>query len=1205
MTNANDKTIERVLQASRQKLLDTGTRNRLVHVNRANQRGNFLNVINEKSEEIYGLLRIAGKRMRFKAMGRDKTDNGQEMLLAVPDAELTEDSNRLTDNFIETTLGPDGLARRLLRLSSNAKTAEEEQGLNILYLSMGFLRWKESPNSDVQRDSPLILLPVQLVRNERTSTFDILCRDDDITTNLPLQERLRQDFGVLLPEAEEEDGFLPSTYFAQVAEAVSAQPRWSVDVDGMQLGFFSFAKLLMHRDLNPTSWPNGAFSENPLLAGLLSEGFPEDAPLFGLFDKLDDLLDPAEIIQVIDADASQTKVIEEVRRGSSLVVQGPPGTGKSQTITNIIAAAAHDGKSVLFVAEKMAALSVVHDRLVRAGLRDICLELHSRKANKKALAQELGRTLMASAKTLPGATDPARLRVTRDELNRISSVLHDPLSPTGDTPFRAISEIVGFIGKGAPPPAIATSGLEAFDEPRRSDLMTSLGLFVKALDRAGLPAEHPFRGTKSLNLQPTDLSRLEAELAGALAAHDFLYKQIEEIAVPISIELPQTLSQVQGIIDKLNLLAAAPKESIAWVGRLYEHAEAPALVRAIDAGVEWVEAKTAIADAFTPTAWSYDLKGLRSTFSGLPEKLLRSIPSDLSDIQSDVIEMLGRFQCLEKDLAKLAASVLQAKLERLDQVPQLLKVQEALLKAPDRALELIPIIFEVGDKARLREALEAGVKWHSARQAAISLFSGEAWSTNLSSIRPALTRGHISFFYRIFGGYRRASAQLSSILLGQLPADTADRIALVTELGHIQDLRRRLAEDEDWLRGKLEVEWRGERTAFADVIEVLNWLQETCRLGSFNDATAVVEAIKASKDCIGISEALFDRVSASQQDLFALDIRLREKSSTADAPFLPHDASLTEIEATLECIAAYHLASGELQPLITGGLPASAFDRLALVEELAKVQDLKRHLVQEEPFLQRVLQEGWDGEITPFVHLKQTILWLFRVKETRSFSSVDHLEKALVEVPKPDEALSAILAAVVELRESAEKPISRLELELNLAYSNPTIDSTELLELRGAFADMASDLSRYQEWVDLAQSMQAVEHYGAGRVLNAVIKDRLPPSRAVEEFSYACAEARWNAARVARPELNALPQINRHDLVKLFGELEKDRIETAKTLILSRHFEQMPRGTMGEMGVIRGEIGRKRGHKPIRWVRLIPVPPADRHVDATESLIVV
>lgn len=124
----------------------------------------------------------------------------------------------------------------------------------------------------------------------------------------------------------------------------------------------------MHRDLDPANWPGGTLADSSLISGLLVDGFEADAPFFGSEDKLDALLDPADIIQVIDADASQTKVIEKVRRGASLVVQGPPGTGKSQTITNIIAAAAHDGKSVLFVAEKMAAVSVVQHRLVKAGL---------------------------------------------------------------------------------------------------------------------------------------------------------------------------------------------------------------------------------------------------------------------------------------------------------------------------------------------------------------------------------------------------------------------------------------------------------------------------------------------------------------------------------------------------------------------------------------------------------------------------------------------------------------------------------------------------------------------------------------------------------------------------------------------------------------------------------------------------------------------
>ena len=162
MSDAKEKTVSKVLEAARRKLLDTGTRNRLVHVNRANSRANCLNVINEHADEVFSILRVHGRKMRFKAMGKDKTVEGQEMLLATPEADLPSTSDRLTDSFLETPLGPEAQARRLLRLATDARTAEEEQGLNILYLAIGFLRWRESPSSEVVRESPLVLLPVLL-----------------------------------------------------------------------------------------------------------------------------------------------------------------------------------------------------------------------------------------------------------------------------------------------------------------------------------------------------------------------------------------------------------------------------------------------------------------------------------------------------------------------------------------------------------------------------------------------------------------------------------------------------------------------------------------------------------------------------------------------------------------------------------------------------------------------------------------------------------------------------------------------------------------------------------------------------------------------------------------------------------------------------------------------------------------------------------
>ena len=914
MLTPTDRLTTKTLDAARRKLLETGTRNRLIHVNRANQRANTLNIINERSDETFGILRDQSKRMRFKPTGKDRKPGEDEAasqftLLPVEiEAVSASGPERFTDQFLETPLGPEAQARRLLRLASDARTAEEEQGLNILYLAIGFLKWRESSSSDVWREAPLVLLPVELVRNERTSTHDIRAREDDITTNLPLRERLRTDFDIVLPEIDEAEGWTPSGYFAQMADAVSGQPGWMVDADGMQLGFFSFAKLLMHRDLDPAAWPDGALTESPLLGGLLAEGFDGGTSIFGPEDSLDVLLDPADIIQVVDADASQTKVIEEVRRGENLVVQGPPGTGKSQTITNLIAAAAHDGKTVLFVAEKMAALSVVHHRLVRSGLRDICLELHSRSANKKALAQELGRTLMASAVEFPGVSDTSGLRQNRDALNKISDLLHKPVGTSGDTPFRAMSEIIGLIGTGAQPPSIPLDGLEGLAAPERKAALGAIARFIEAIRIVGSPEHHPYRGVLVYDLQPTDLSRLDGELAAATAVLVQVSSEALRLAPTLVQPPPVSLADATALVTCLKILASAPEHT------------------------------------------------------------------------------------------------------------QLFVTQS---------------LFDRVGQPRLIEALTAGIEWAEAQGEAESRFVGAAWSAELGSLRAAIAGGQLSFYARIFGPYRKASGALAGLLSGTLPKPAADRLALVDQLANVQARRQRLADEEAWLQVGLGENWRGERTDFAGIKAVSSWL-----------AQAKAAGFRSSADLLA----------------------------------------------------------------------------------------------------------------------------------------------ALANIETPSQAALSLAALVRDAQEKAEKPIARLGLDLEQVELPADLKDVDLTELAAIFERMRADSGRYADWASLARATAQTVENGAGGVIDAVADGRVEPAAAGNEFTYACAEARWNAARAMLPELGQLAGLDRHELVRLFQEKERSRMNDAQALILSRHFAQVPKGSMGEMGVIRGEIGRRSRHKPIRWV---------------------
>ena len=127
--------------------------------------------------------------MRFLALGRDKDEVPGDITFSDAGSDGFDDG-RYQDLQLETRLGPDALQKKLLKIAREAQTAEEESGVNILYLALGFLTWFEDKTSSLAREAPLVLLPVELVRNARTSTYDLRMRDEDLVTNLPLQQRL-------------------------------------------------------------------------------------------------------------------------------------------------------------------------------------------------------------------------------------------------------------------------------------------------------------------------------------------------------------------------------------------------------------------------------------------------------------------------------------------------------------------------------------------------------------------------------------------------------------------------------------------------------------------------------------------------------------------------------------------------------------------------------------------------------------------------------------------------------------------------------------------------------------------------------------------------------------------------------------------------------------------------------------------------------
>ncbi len=677
MITADGAKIQKLIDDTRKRLVETGTRNRLIHVNRANTRGNVVNIVNERSQDVAAVLR-GGKAMRFRALGRDKAEEVDDLHLAFEDDGEIGDE-RYTDNQLETRMGPDALAKRLLKIAREAKTAEEEQGINILYLALGFVTWFEDKTSAVAREAPLVLLPVRLDRNQKTSTYDLHLRDEDMVTNLPLQQRWQDNFGIKLPEIESlEDDWTPAQYFKLVEDAIAARPGWKVERDAIQLGFFSFAKILMYKDLELKAWPENALENHGLARGLLCDGFDGDEPAFGKQDRLDAVLPPDKILHVVDADASQAKVIEEVRTGRNLVVQGPPGTGKSQTITNILATAAWEGKTVLFVAEKMAALSVVHDRLVKVGLRDLTLELHSKTANKKAVLAELGRTLAAGQAVPEMPDEPQRLLRTRDRLNDDDAALHAPIGTSGETPFSVLGLQARFMGQGAPPPRFKSEQLGELSRDDVERACTLLADYGRALGRTGRPAEHPLAAVRRLDIQPVALSRIRADLDKAAGMARDLRASLDRPLSAAGIERPRAAAELGSVTDLLTRVQGLRQEDVATARALIACPDADRLAAALDAGSRWKAAYEEACAAFLEQAFEADVMPLRAAI--------------VSGTESFFARWGSAYRAASRELAGLLREALPKRPdERLDLLDQLAGVQSLRREwAPDE-----PFLAEV------------------------------------------------------------------------------------------------------------------------------------------------------------------------------------------------------------------------------------------------------------------------------------------------------------------------------------------------------------------------------------------------------------------------------------------------------------------------------------------------------------------------------
>lgn len=371
-----------------------------------------------------------GKSLDLAALARAHGFDPSYDLKASDDGEIAVHHE---DDSIRVLLTRKELDRRLKSIADRATSHLRETGHHTLHLAFGFVQWFEDDASDIVSHAPLLLLPVALAKDEGRAKKDYRLGlwEGGLEVNVALIEKAREHWGLNLPPLRESE--TPESYFVR-AKAVLDQGRRLTLRTYITLSVLP--PMVLWRDLDPEKWPEDAFAEHRLLPGLI--GATEIAGVDG-DDSIIDIDDPAHAASVpaliTDADASQHRAIMDMAAGRDMAIEGPPGTGKSQTITNMIATALAQGKRVLFVAEKQAALRVVSDRLRAAGFGPLLLELHGDKASRTEVYDGVRERLAARSASDPRMLEDKRaeLRRHRDLLRRYLSLVRTPLGKLGQT----------------------------------------------------------------------------------------------------------------------------------------------------------------------------------------------------------------------------------------------------------------------------------------------------------------------------------------------------------------------------------------------------------------------------------------------------------------------------------------------------------------------------------------------------------------------------------------------------------------------------------------------------------------------------------------------------------------------------------------------------------------------------------------------------
>ncbi|MBZ5700363.1 MAG: DUF3320 domain-containing protein [Acidobacteriia bacterium] len=1193
----------------KRKIVDLSRRNRSLYF--ARTRGSTLKLTEPAISEIFHRLVNSEKVWEFyMPPDAPQTPDGgapgdtQPSLLEEREGEEPEEregeipADRRVDELL-TDIQDGARLRSILRnLYRRSRTDFEERGVRILFLTFGTLEWKEVEQSEIVK-SPILLVPVELRRESVNDPFQLCPVDEEIVINPALAVKLGDDFKIELPSVPDDWDSISLDKFLEGFRSQITKYGWTVKEE-CWLGLFSFHKLVIYHDLKTHAELLGAHSVVRCLCEEEREPVTLEPP-----DphELDKKTTPDTSFLVADADSSQLVCIEAVKAGSNLVIQGPPGTGKSQTITNLISEFIARGKSVLFVSEKMAALEVVFQRLQNASLGHFCLQLHSHRANKREVIQELYKTHTEQLQPKKGLTDfeAKQLVERRKKLNDYVHSLHVVRSPLGCSAFDGL----GWVSQLGDVPYVPAG---SFDASR---------LIPESLDNAGQLANHlqllwqvavagqdfPWFGCALTNFTLALKARLQESLDECIASVAALQRSSSHLAQHLGLEVPARVNGAAWLLETTRLLQDCPGIEKQWIlgadlNEITSETERyQRLSRTHDENRSALDSLYAAAYLSLPP----DLcSRLRQSLEELSSSVRRSLGDDATFIanRSSLSKWAQDFSTRLENWVKDGVSIQQSlglqsnlNVKRLRQLVRIAQLCESEDRADETWFEITKLREVTQSLPSIRENFE---ERNRDRRSLFADYEAGILDLDTKDLIEKYS-GPFSSIFRFF----RPTYYKSKRQIRRLRKDGRFPVSIIADLRRLQglkDLEAQLVKEFPRYKELLGACFRGFETDFGRVGRALTNAQELVQL-------AGVQPLANQ----------FIR-QASAQGLATLDLRTvaaRLKESIEDwgkkllqvKQYLPPDywdgSALPLEERHLADLKPWSVEladrSGRIRDLIGGVLSCTrspdGFTCQRMIGDLECLGELRKveaEIAAESGHLQERFGLRFVGIQTAWDQVFAAVQWAVRFKSQMEARQIPESLLNIVVVGKEKAPQHETLANDLNRAQAAFQQLSS-----NFSEGFPAIGGTLLLqvdfvEIVTRLQKMLDQLEALRDWIDFKALEKDFQEQGLGELFaNLVSKaSSLSPGEVPNALRRSLLQAWLNWVFADDPCLGTFRGENHERLILEFRELDKKHWEQGVHSVIREINRHRPASSVvipgGEVQVLFKEANKQRRHLALR-----------------------